>query len=85
MRGEAMNTSQVLTAVRAMGMTCRYDNGEYRVNIPTAWGGSEATAYYTNDADDAIGTARIMRDTHAQPSIDALRRDTYRGSLGGCG
>lgn len=34
---------------------------EYRVNFR---GGSEATAYYTNDADDALGTARAM---HKRP------------------
>lgn len=34
------------------------DCGEYRVNFPN---GTEASAYYTNDATDAIYTARDMR------------------------
>jgi len=39
------------------GCTLRHDNGEYRVNFRN---GSEATAYYTNDIEDACFTARAM-------------------------
>ena len=39
------------------GCTLRHDNGEYRVNFRN---GSEATAYYTNDIEDAIATACTM-------------------------
>ena len=44
---------------RDLGMTIRYNVGcdEYRVNFK---GGTEATAYYTNDRDDAVLTARAM-------------------------
>lgn len=42
---------------RTMGLTMRYREGEYRVNF---YGGSEATAYYTNDRQDAWDTARAM-------------------------
>lgn len=46
-------------AIKSLGMTVRkteYD--EFRVNIK---GGTEATAYYTNDLDDALATARQMK------------------------
>lgn len=33
------------------------DEGEFRVNFR---GGKEATAYYTNDLDDAIGTGKEL-------------------------
>ena len=54
-----------LKAIHAMGMEATYDQDvdEYRVNIP---GGTEATAYYTPDADDAIGTAKAMKEHRAQ-------------------
>lgn len=50
---------QALTAIRRLGASVRYFSEwrEYRVNIP---GGNEATAYYTDDLDDAIGTAKQM-------------------------
>ena len=39
-------------------MTLRKHDREYRVNFV---GGSEATAYYTNDLEDAFATAIDMR------------------------
>lgn len=47
--------------VREWRMVLTHNYGEYRVNFR---GGSEATAYYADDVDDAINTARAMR---AQP------------------
>lgn len=44
--------------LRTYHMTLRHKDGEYRVNFA---GGSEATAYYTNDLDDAFATAKSMR------------------------
>jgi hypothetical protein len=44
--------------LQMIGMTITQKNGEYRVNY--AVGGTEATAYYTNDIQDAIGTAKHM-------------------------
>lgn len=44
--------------VREMGLTVTKRDGEFRVNYPN---GGEATAYYTNDAADAVGTADAMR------------------------
>lgn len=43
--------------IREAGATVSRKDGEYRVNIP---GGTEATAYYTDDPRDAVGTARAM-------------------------
>lgn len=53
-----MTQKEVLKLVRATGATVsRTEFGEYRVNIK---GGNEATAYYTNDGQDAIDTAWAM-------------------------
>lgn len=49
----------VQASVRAMGLTVRKREGEFRVNYAN---GREETAYYTNDAEDAVNTARAMRD-----------------------
>lgn len=38
-------------------ITIRFDGEEYRVPGPN---GTEEQAYYTNDKDDAIGTARLV-------------------------
>ncbi|MGI8481231.1 MAG: hypothetical protein ACR2MF_04085, partial [Chthoniobacterales bacterium] len=38
-------------------VTVRFRDGEYRVNFKA---GKEATAYYTNDANDAVATAWAM-------------------------
>lgn len=46
-------------AIRAMGLSVRVDAGEYRVNYRN---GTEASAYYTDDAEDAVATARSMAD-----------------------
>lgn len=53
-------TSQVymLDTIRAMGMSVRVKDGEIRVNYKN---GDESTAYYTNDRQDAVDTACIMR------------------------
>ena len=56
-----MTVKQTISAVRALGCSCiRTWHNEFRVNLPEARGGSEATAYYTEDAEDAIDTARAM-------------------------
>jgi hypothetical protein len=39
------------------GCTLRVEDGEYRVNYRY---GKEATAYYTNNLNDAVKTARSM-------------------------
>lgn len=45
------------TGERMRRVTIAFDGDEYRVPGPD---GREATAYYTNDKEDAIGTARHM-------------------------
>ena len=42
-------------ALRPVVITC--EDGEYRVPGPD---GTEAQAYYTDDRDDAVGTAKAM-------------------------
>lgn len=49
--------------IRATGATVTRKDGEYRVNVP---GGTEATAYYTDDKADAVGTAKAMMGRHAE-------------------
>lgn len=41
-----------------VGVTIRKTDGEYRVNLK---GATEATAYYTNDIDDAVQTGYQLR------------------------
>lgn len=55
----------VIALIREMGLTCsRTVHGEYRINLPK---GSEATAVYTADGQDAIATARTMTEGLATP------------------
>lgn len=54
-----MTQKATIKAIRALGLTCtRTAYGEYRINLRK---GTEATAYYTDDADDALATARYLR------------------------
>jgi hypothetical protein len=52
-----MTKQQMIDAVRALGCSVQVLDGEIRVNLR---GGSESTAYYTNDRDDAVATAKAM-------------------------
>lgn len=61
-----MRKSDVIAAVKAAGMHARWDRdaGEWRVTLPYGEASDErrkAIAYYTDDADDAIATAKAMR------------------------
>ena len=47
---------ETFAAIRKLGLTVRKVAGEIRV----AWPRDEASAYYTNDLQDALGTARAM-------------------------
>lgn len=51
-----MTIREAQTIARENGYTLRKRDGEYRVNKT---GGEEATAHYTDDLDDAIGTVRF--------------------------
>lgn len=53
----AMRWSEAKAIVRDAGMTIHRREREYRVNFR---GGSETTAYYTDDRQDAVNTALGM-------------------------
>jgi len=57
MNQTAFNTARA--QLKALGIQLQYSNdyNEYRVNLK---GGREATAYYTNDLDDARDTGLYM-------------------------
>ena len=75
---QPMHWSQIRNSIEAMGMkVTRGMGGEYRVNFP---GGTEDTAYYTDDAQDAIGTARLMVWTRLRAETVASDMDTQGGS-----
>lgn len=57
-------------------MTFRLRDGEYRVNFR---GGDEATAYYTNDAEDAWHTAAAMLETDSRSRQGQGYGDNPRG------
>ena len=50
------------------GIVIRKIEDEYRVNLR---GGTEDTAYYTDDKEDALATARAMDSLHNQRRADA--------------
>lgn len=54
-----------------LGMSLRKRDNEFRVNFRD---GAEATAYYTDDLDDALSTGRAMalgRSETAAPAVPA--------------
>jgi hypothetical protein len=59
-----LTQKEVFARIRAIGMTVTmvHSTGEYRVNFPKSEGGTEESAYYTNDGLDAIGTAQAMKN-----------------------
>jgi hypothetical protein len=60
---------ETLDAIRAAGMRGRWiaATDEFRVGYPPESGlDTEANAYYTDDAQDAINTARIMASQEKQ-------------------
>ena len=55
--------AETFRAIRALGLTAGLRDGEWRVSYPLWAVGkvqAEAIAYYTNDRQDAIETARFM-------------------------
>lgn len=52
-----MTIREAKAELRKVGVTLNKRNGEFRVNLA---GGSEATAYYTDDLDDAYCTGLQM-------------------------
>ena len=57
--GEEIERALAIRTIRGLGMSAKEtgEGAEIRVNL---LGGSEATAYYTEDPQDAINTARAM-------------------------
>ena len=53
-----MTLAQLKAQLAAINCTMRHVDGEIRVNMRVA---DEATAYYTNDREDALATATEMR------------------------
>lgn len=68
---EKINWTNTAKAIRALGFRVSRDSdGEIRVGFK----GNESAAYYTNDLEDALGTARAMKteaDGGAVPVSDA--------------
>ncbi len=62
-----MNVKQALQAIRALGLKAKFDSewSEFRI-APKGMTAEreEACAYYTPDAEDAVGTARMMWSKH---------------------
>jgi hypothetical protein len=64
----SMTQKQTIRLIRSMGLTCnRTPYGEYRINLRPAFGGTEDTAYYTNDSRDALLTAMHIVQFHQVP------------------
>jgi hypothetical protein len=49
--------AETFAAIRATGASVKRVDGEWQVNVP---GGTEASTYFTDDAEDALATARAM-------------------------
>lgn len=55
--------TNIRVALAAMGIVIKKTSeGDYRVNFRN---GDEATAYYTNDLDDAFNTGKVMANRAA--------------------
>lgn len=60
-----MTRTAALAAIRALGLSARCVDGEFRVTFKTGEARllgttPEDAAYYTTDAEDAVTTARVM-------------------------
>ena len=60
-----MTQAETLRAIRHLGLLVRVRDGEFRVTFPgLSVERAEAVAYYTEDREDALGTARAMIRFH---------------------
>lgn len=55
---KSLTLKDATSQLRLIGMTLRSNSIEYRVNFH---GGTEDTAYYTDDLADAVATGKMMR------------------------
>lgn len=67
-------------AIRALGLSCSHKDRKYRVSYKPADADRlgttyEGSAFYTDDADDALGTARHMAER-----LDRTGHDDSRGT-----
>lgn len=74
---QKLTVKAVMAMCRAIGCAARFTDGEWRINIK---GAPEARAYYTNDHEDALSTARSMVAftkrqllVHTQPGTETLQ------------
>lgn len=65
---------QAIHHIRSMGASIKISEGEYRINIPK---GNEATAYYTDDPEDAINTARHMMVEYQRRQMSRIGQKKY--------
>lgn len=65
-----MTKTQAVDAIKGMGLSARLRDGEIRVNFA---GGVEDTAYYTTDAEDAVGSAELMAKERQPAAPQAYR------------
>jgi hypothetical protein len=56
-----MTYRQARELIKSMGCTLHVQDGEYRVNL---YKGTEETAYYTDDLQDAVNTAARMTEQY---------------------
>jgi hypothetical protein len=69
-RRSNLTLAEARAELRAIGVTLKKSDGEYRVNFE---GGPEKTAYYTDDINDAVKTGKAM--------VAKLAEFVYRSSL----
>jgi hypothetical protein len=69
--------AETTAAIRATGASVKRVDGEWQVNVP---GGTEATTYFTDNAEDALATARAMmarfKPKHARMAAAPLDETT---------
>lgn len=80
------HVGKTLQAIKGMGMRGSYDrdSDEFRINHPH---NKEATAYYTNDHEDAVGTARHMKaqsmsEGYPEASFDRHEQASHSSKIG---
>lgn len=62
-----MTIKEAIAKMQANGMVIRMEDGEYRVNFKH---GFEATAYYTNDLEDAVATGVDMAQRRDKKTVE---------------